>query len=328
MHRIRFWLAAAGGILLVPSIAVSAHADTVTVRTAAELTSALAAAAPGQTIELAAGTYDGSFTATAKGTASQPITLTGPREAVLSNHGGYGLHLDGAAYWKLTGFAVSGASKGIVLDHTNHTVLDRLAVSNVDAEAIHLRASSSDNTISDSSVRDTGRKQPQFGEGIYLGSAKSHWDDYGENGGPDRSDRNQVIGNQLGPNIRAEAIDIKEGTQDGVIRGNSFDGHGISGQNYADSWVDVKGGGYRLADNTGTYDGDGALVDGFQVHQQVSGMGCANTFDGNKSDLGGASGYAIDVTDQSKCDRPNVVRSTNTVRDAGSGLTNIDVTGR
>ncbi|WP_163568458.1 right-handed parallel beta-helix repeat-containing protein [Fodinicola feengrottensis] len=314
-----------------PNIAVS---------TTDELVAALAAATPGQTIDMAPGHYDGNFFATRKGTAGQPITLTGPRTAVLSNSAGkcdpgdgdikfcgYGMHLHGADYWNLTGFAVSDAAKGIVLDGSSHVVIDRVEVSDVDSEAIHLRGSSSDNVISDSVVHDTGRTQPQYGEAIYLGSAKkNHWDEFGVDGGPDRSDRNQVIGDHLGPNVAAEEVDIKEGTTGGVVKGNTFDGHGISGQNAADSWIDVKGDGYQLSDNTGTYDGVGSLVDGYQVHQAVDGWGCQNAFVSNSSDLGGAGGYAIDVTDQKKCDQPNVVYASNTVKNAGSGLTNITVT--
>lgn len=203
----------------------------VSVGTAAELSAALAAATPGQTIELAPGHYEGNFFATREGTADQPITLTGPRTAVLSSSGGacdpgggdpkfcgYGLHLHGADHWKFPGFAVSDAAKGTVLDGSSHVLIDRVEVSNVDP-----------------------------------------------------SNRNQVIGNKLGP------------------------------------------------------DGVGSLLDGYQVHQAVAGWGCQNAFTGNRSDLGGADGYAINVTDQKKCDRPDVVYASNTVRNGGSGLTNIPV---
>lgn len=62
------------------------------------------------------------------------------------------------------------------------------------------------------------------------------------------------------------------------------------------------------------------------MHRIVSGAGCGNVFRGNDSDLGGAPGYAINVTDQSNCSaNPNVVFSNNTVRNAGKGLTNITV---
>jgi hypothetical protein len=67
-------------------------AATVTVGTAAQLTSALAAANPGTVIELAANTtFTGNFTAAKSGTSSGGITLRGPRSAVLKASGGRGL---------------------------------------------------------------------------------------------------------------------------------------------------------------------------------------------------------------------------------------------
>jgi parallel beta-helix repeat protein len=319
---------------------------TVTVSTPTQLRMALAGARPGDAISLAAGTYDGAFYATASGTASAPITLTGPRTAVLSNTGsgcdpnvpaapsgisycGFGLHLNRVSYWHLSGFTVAGAAKGIVLDGANHNVIDGVEVFNTGDEGVHMRTSSSDNVLRNSAVHDTGRSQPGFGEGLYVGSAQSNWSKYGQNGGtgPDRSDRNQALNNHFGPNVTAEHIDIKEGTVGGLVQGNTFDGRGISGANFADSWVDVKGSGYTVAGNHGTNAGASALVDGYQVHRIVAGAGCGNVFGGNDSDLGGATGYAINVTDQSSCPAdPNVVFASNTVANAGKGLTNIPVT--
>ena len=72
-----------------------------------------------------------------------------------------------------------------------------------------------------------------------------------------------MLNNKFGPNITAEAIDIKEGTCNGTIIGNIFNGTGMSGQNFADSWIDVKGYNYVIENNTG----DHSLRDGIQVSQ-------------------------------------------------------------
>ncbi|MEU4745976.1 cellulose binding domain-containing protein, partial [Actinosynnema sp. NPDC023658] len=55
-----------------------AGGSSVDVSTAAQLQAALAAAAPGQTIRMAAGVYRGPFVITRPGTAAAPVTLTGP----------------------------------------------------------------------------------------------------------------------------------------------------------------------------------------------------------------------------------------------------------
>ena len=78
---------------------------------------------------------------------------------------------------------------------------------------------------------------------------------------PDQSNRNQVLNNRFGPNVAAEAIDIKEGSCCGTIKGNKFDGTGMTGENNADSWIDVKGDNYVIEDNEGTK----SLKNGFQV---------------------------------------------------------------
>lgn len=322
--------------------------DTVEVSTTSQLQAALAAASPGQTIRMAAGTYRGSFVATKPGTAASPITLTGPADAVLVNDGpsgdapdcpvptpgwdsGYGLWLSGASYWNLAGFSVRESKKGIVVDASPHTTIDGVTVDRIDEEAIHFRRSSADSVLRNSTVTNTGLVQKGYGEGVYLGSANSNWGCHGNSGGVDRGDRIQVLGNHIGPGIAAEPIDVKEGTFDGVIKGNTFDGKGISGENSADSWIDVKGIGYTIEDNTGTFSAPGTFANGYETHNTSTNPsfdnGCGNVWRGNKSDLGGVGEYAIKISSVSKCKaKPNVVYASNTVTGAKSGLTNIGVT--
>ena len=316
----------------------------VNVSTAAQLEAALAAARPGQTIRLAAGTYHGAFLGRAVGTASQPVTLTGPANAVLTNPAsagtapqcnvpaagfdpGYGLWLYGAAHWRLTGFTVTGAKKGIMIDSSPNVTVDGVYVHDIGDEAIHFRRTSPNGVVQNSRIENTGTAQPQYGEGVYLGSANSNWSCYGNSGGVDRSDNVQVLNNRIGPNVRAEHIDVKEGTVRGVIRGNTFDGQGISGQNSADSWIDAKGSNYVIENNTGTFRSPGTFANGYETHNPTAGSGCGNVWRNNRSDLGGAGRWAINVTSTSKCaGNLNVVYASNTVTGATSGLTNIAVT--
>ncbi|MGW5746108.1 cellulose binding domain-containing protein [Amycolatopsis sp. NPDC003861] len=322
--------------------------DTVDVATAAQLQAALANAVPGQAIRLAAGTYRGSFVTTKAGTAARPITLSGPANAVLINDGpsgdapdcpvptagwdsGYGLWLANAPYWTLRGFTVQDSKKGIVADNSPHTTIDGVTVHHIDEEAVHFRRSSADSVLKNSTITYTGLVQPGYGEGVYLGSANSNWGCHGNTGGVDRGDRIQVLDNHIGPFIAAEPIDVKEGTFNGVIRGNTFDGRGITGQNSADSWIDVKGIGYTIEGNTGTFAPPGTFANGYENHNTSTSPsfdnGCGNVWRGNKSDLGGVGAYAIKISSVSKCAaNPNVVYASNTVTNARSGLTNIPVT--
>ncbi|MEV4222105.1 right-handed parallel beta-helix repeat-containing protein [Nonomuraea sp. NPDC049725] len=344
-------LVAAGATALTLAaqpVCASATVTTVDVSTSAGLVAALAGAQPGQTIRLAPGEYRGAFVAERDGTASAPITLTGPATAVLVNDGpsgqapscpapgngwdsGYGLWLYGAPHWKLTGFTVKDSKKGIVLDDSRHVTIDGVHVHHIEEEAVHFRRSSSDGVVKNSRIDNTGSVKPGYGEAVYIGSANSNWSCHGNSGGVDRSDRVQVLDNVLGPGVTAEHVDVKEGTHDGVIRGNTFDGRGLSGQNSADSWIDVKGIGYLIEGNTGTFSSPGVLANGYETHNPATSPsftnGCGNVWRGNRSDLGGVGAYAIRITSTSKCRaRPNVVHSSNTVTNAVSGLTNIPVT--
>jgi hypothetical protein len=240
-------------VLLICQIALAKDFN---VRTASELINALKSARAGDDIILADGNYNGKFEATQSGTSSSPITVRGSRNAVISNSGNYGFYLTGD-YWVLQGFTVANSKKGIMLDSANFNLLDNLLVQNIEEEAVHFRKSSSDNTIRHSTIRNTGRKAAGYGEGVYIGSAVSNWD----NDKPDYSNRNKVLNNYFGPGITAEAIDVKEGTSGGLIDGNEFNGSGMSGDNYSDSWIDVKGTKYVISNNKGT----SSLNDGFQV---------------------------------------------------------------
>ncbi|WDF34253.1 right-handed parallel beta-helix repeat-containing protein [Arthrobacter agilis] len=294
-------------------LATSAECPEPTVRVASgtDLENALDSARPGDVIGLAAGTYTGNFTATADGTAEQPIVLCGDADSILdggTTDDGYVLHLENSSHWVLQGFAVRNGQKGVMVDQSTNTLIQGLSVTTIGDEAIHLRKFSTDNRVVGNTISDTGLRKPKFGEGIYIGTAESNWCDI-SNCEPDRSDRNAIEGNTIF-GTTSENVDIKEGTSDGVLRANSFDGSGIV---EADSWVDVKGRGWVIEDNTGA----DSPLDGFQTHEIVDGWGTDNVFRDNVAQVNGPGlGYSL------KPVRGNVVDCSNTASDAGEGLSN------
>lgn len=307
----RVWAAAAAGAVLAGALAACAGAtplptsvagcpDGRVVGDAGALRAALAEAGPGDTIVLAPGRYEGSFEATAAGTDTEPVTLCGTSDSVLDGgptDDGYTLHLDGADHWTLTGFSVTGGMKGIMLDRTSQATLRGLTVSGVGDEAIHLRAGSSDNLIEGNDVSSTGHRRPEFGEGVYVGSAQSNWCDI-SGCAPDASDRNRIVGNRI-HEVTAEAIDVKEGTTAGEISGNTLDGAAMT---EADSVIDVKGNDWVVTGNTGT----ASPRDGAQVHAVVDGWGTGTRFSGNTFAIA-SDGYAIAI------DAGAAVRSSTTI---------------
>jgi hypothetical protein len=310
-----------------PSTSTSRSPENImSVSTAAQLSGALAAAVPGQTVRLADGTYVGNFTLNRSGTATAPIRVTGSRGAIIdggSVSGGYALHLDNANYVQVDGIRISNAQKAIVLDQSSHVTLTNLDLHFTGNEILLIRNYSSDNVVSNNQIHDAGRTNAGYGEGVYVGLSKSNWSSAGQSrtgGGPDSSDRNEILGNNI-YNTTAESVDIKEGTTGGLIANNTFDSIGMSGANYADSWVDIAGNGYLVQGNIGTNPGS-ALRDGYQTHVILSGWANSNQFRANTSSVN-ADGYGINVQMPSS---GNVVFSDNTVSAAGKGLTDIAVT--
>lgn len=289
------------------------------IASADDLREALAAARPGDAIHLLDGDYLGPFQAIVSGMPQLPISLCGSRQARLLGHGpesGVALRLQ-ADHWVLVGFTLSRANKGLLLDRASHNHLHGLRVAGVGQEGIRLRNFSSDNLITACEIRDTGLIDPGTGEGVYIGTTVSQWGQVtGDDRQPDRSDRNRVLGCRIGPGVSAEPIDIKEGTSEGEISDNMFDGRGISGENFADSWLDLKGNAYLVLNNRGT----DAPLDGFQVHARADGWGNGNTFGGNVARVG-APGYGFRIDTKTQHNR---VLCDNQVIHAASGFANVD----
>jgi len=288
--------------------------DLVDVGSSDQLQRALDEARPGRTIRLADGTYAGNFVATAQGTPGTPIRLCGSRAAVLDGgdvDGGYTLHLQKASHWQVLGLTVRGGGKGVMVDSGTGNLIQGLLVTSVGDEAIHLRTASTDNTVVGNVVRDTGLRKPKYGEGIYVGSAESNWCRQTDCR-PDRSDRNVIEGNDIA-GTTAEAVDIKEGTADGVLLNNVFDG---SDMVEADSWVDVKGNNWRIEGNRGTT----SPGDGFQVHEIVDGWGRDTIFVGNHAS--GVKGLAINAAGNADLRNSTTVGCTNSTQSGGT-LSNV-----
>jgi hypothetical protein len=194
--------------------------------------------------------------------------------------------------------------------------IDGLMVTSMGDEAIHLRATSTDNVVAANTIRDTGLREPKFGEGVYVGTAESNWCEVTDCR-PDRSDRNVIEGNDIA-GTTAEAVDIKEGTSDGVLLGNVFDG---SDMVESDSWVDVKGNGWTVSGNKGT----SSPEDGFQVHEVVDGWGRGTVFSGNT--VVDVAGLAINVAGPRTIRNSTTVTCDNDAEGAHGGVSNVECNG-
>ena len=286
-----------------------------TVSDADGLRDALDGAGAGDVIVLADGDYRGSFTASASGSGARPHTHGGTPDAPLVgapvDHG-VTLHHDGASYWRLDGFSVTGGQKGVMLDDASHNEVRDLRITRVGDEALHLRSGSSDNLVTGTEIRDTGLSEPEYGEGIYVGSAESNWCDVSDCD-PDRSDDNRIVGNDVRATT-AEAVDVKEGTTGGELRDNVLSG----GSGAVDSVLDLKGNDWVARGNRVIADGPDAI----QVHVIRQGWGEDNRIVENSFTLTGP-GYAVHLVGAAE-GAGNVVGCGQRVAPAGAGeLSNV-----
>lgn len=299
------------------------------VASSTQLKNALISAKPGDEIILTDGIYIGNFSITndVSGTSNNPVILKGSKNAILDGgtiSTGYVLHIK-ANYWIIKGISIKNGLKGIMTDEANHNIIDSVKVFDIGEEGIHLRRFSKHNIIQNSEVLNTGLKTPDYGEGIYVGTAVSNWAKSSD-GIEDKCDSNIIERNSIGPNCTAECIDVKEGTTGTIIRANTFNSAGITGANSGDSWMDVKGN-YCLIENNSGYNPAGTVLkDGYQVHCAVNGWGCYNVFKNNISVIN-TNGFAINITPTSSKGKTigNKVYSNNQVDNPAKGITNIEL---
>jgi hypothetical protein len=196
----------------------------------------------GKTFQYTNGAIDTAyFFSGANGTATSPITI---RSASASNPATIRgndvaskilLRITGD-YWIVKDLKFTNGQKGLVFDNSNYSKAINCEIFAIGLEAIHVRDGSDHVLIDDCWVYNTGLSNPQFGEGIYIGSDRSVWSTYNS------SVDNTVVQNSvIGPNVRAEAFDVKEGTADTIIQNNEIYGKGISAAAFEDSFIDLKG---------------------------------------------------------------------------------------
>ena len=221
--------------------------------TVADILYALSVVQPGDEIVVAPGDYyptdnqapSGTtgtfFYATTDGTATQPIVLRGSDPANPPTFHGQNpsnravLRITGD-HWIVQDLRLRNAQKGFILDNANDCQVRRLTIFDIGYEALHVRDGSDRTLIEYCNIYNAGTIKPGYGEGIYIGTDRGGWSNHDPH-----CDDTTVRHCTIGPNVAAEAFDIKEGTQNTLIEHCTIDATGISGANWADSFIDLKG---------------------------------------------------------------------------------------
>jgi hypothetical protein len=259
--------------LLVAALApLGAIGATYTVSTSAQLTDRLALAVSGDVIVLKAGVYQPSKAVANVKTIDNVLTVapmfyihhaanvtikgeSRSNKPVLKasgiDKGEYVLYAKYANNLILQDLKIENSEKGIVIDRSNDVTVNYVDIKNIGWEALHIRDGSQKAKITNNTLQSIGLIRNDRGEGVYVGSDKKKWhpDEHtkGESFYQPNCDGAVIENNSFGPNIGAEAVDVKEGVTGTVIRNNTFN-MGLtdtrlknSSSEKADSAVDVKG---------------------------------------------------------------------------------------
>lgn len=286
---------------------------TISVTNAVELTAALKNVGPGDVIRLADGTYTGQFLLSVAAPDDRPVWLCGSRYAVVTTgaiNKGSALRVERSSNVILTGFTVSQSLQGVMVKYSSQITVSDMMVKDTGYEGVHFYALTTDSVVAHSVLARNGSIDVAYGEGVYIGTSGRRWSEVTQ-GTPDKSDRNAIIFNRFVA-TGAESIDAKEGTSDGIIAENTFEGF-LDGSR-AMGWVTVTGNDWVVTDNSGDQAVSNAITS-----LSWGDWGYGNEFSRNTGRVGTDS-FGVWVHDKS---RGVAVSCDNQMTEAGSGNTNV-----
>ncbi|MBW3573536.1 MAG: right-handed parallel beta-helix repeat-containing protein [Actinobacteria bacterium] len=209
---------------------------------------ALDLALPGDTVHLGSGTYKQDVVTVRGGdSTTAPITIAGPKDAVVKGGGNGRIVEVNHSYIVLQGFTIdgkfdSGDRKSAYRDKLIYAISKKanvgitglkvlgMTLQNAGGECVRLRYFASKNVVAGNTITDCGIYDFRFngggknGEAVYIGTAPEQW---GANGAPtndpDKSDKNWVHHNDIKTNGN-ECVDIKESSSGNVVEHNDCSG--------------------------------------------------------------------------------------------------------
>ncbi len=211
----------------------------------------------GETIQYTNGAINSAcFYSGVDGTASTPITIRSsvPGQKATIRGGqvtSKAVMIIEGNYWIFRDITITNGKKGLVFDNSNYSKVFDCEFHHTGNEALHVRDGSDHTLIENCKFYDTGVDRGQFGEALYIGSDRGAWGTYDKD-----VDFTTVRGCTIGPDVRAEHFDIKEGTTETIVENCIMDGKGISLDAYEDSFIDLKGVRTIIRNNTFNRNGE------------------------------------------------------------------------
>lgn len=205
-------------------------------------------AKPGDTINLAPGTYMQDFVTKTDGIEGQPITITGSADAIVKGGGKARVVEINNSNTVLNGFSIDGlsgnadsadgyAEKLVYVQGKGKqsgvegVKITNMRLINAKGECIRLRYFAKDNEIAYNTIKNCGAEDFRFegmknknGEGIYIGTAPEQTKD-GKNptSDIDVSSDNWIHDNNIDTKGN-ECVDIKEGSTQNIVVNNTCTG--------------------------------------------------------------------------------------------------------
>lgn len=236
--------------LLMPDITpinIQPKAATKTVATAAEFKAAIAAALPGDVIEISGTIQGGGIVITKNGTQAAPITITG---GTIQGGTGRMVEIRDSSWLVFNRITFDGANTAdttLYMLNSKYNIFDSNTFKNAGGECFRMKAGSHNNTVLGNTIESCGRTgwappANKNGEGIYIGTAPEQLtknveeaakstaaDKSGYFANPDTSDLNRIALNIIRPGHPenthgSECVDIKEGAKNNFIQTNTCSG--------------------------------------------------------------------------------------------------------
>ena len=174
--------------------------------------------ARGTVIQLAAGEYGDLLIEDRTFTEGAPLYILGaPGFASTFTGGGYrGVYVAGSSYVFMASLLVrNGWLDGVTVAASDHVVICDFEIHDLRQAGVVIHERSTYVDLLYTRIHDTGQENPQWGEGVYVGTG-------GSGGFPDTTEHVWLEGNVITRTANSEGVNVKPETFHVTVRGNDI----------------------------------------------------------------------------------------------------------